>query len=169
MSQEPDPERAARIKRLRRIELMVLIPLLVLAVIAYFSLGTVQVVGLSMMPTLHPGQRLLIVKAYDAFSPLEEGNIVTVSGKSRNIRGDEVIKRLVFRQNSRGDRPWPEFIETPVGRYRTVELFPPNSAACPVTVPNGHYLLGDNIEHSADSREFGPVGKADINGKVLMR
>lgn len=166
---EPEEERRARIRKLRRIELAFLVPLLILAVIGYFTLGRVQVVGVSMVPTLHPGQRLTIVKAYDFFSPLQEGDIVTVTPSSRRGIGDEVIKRLIFRQNERGDRPWPETIRTPAGEYRSTDLFPPGNPLCPLDVPNGYYLLGDNIERSQDSREFGPVRKADIFGKVLMR
>lgn len=164
-----DSEKRARLRRLRRMELAVLLPILLAAVCAYLCLGTVQVVGVSMMPTLHPGQRLMIVKTYDLLMPLHEGDIITVEGKSRNVLGDAVIKRLVFRQNSRGDRPWPEYINVPAGRFRATDLFPPGNPACPLTVPNGHYLLGDNIEHSLDSRDFGPVSKGDIYGKVLMR
>lgn len=35
--------------------------------------------------------------------------------------------------------------------------------------PDGCFLLGDNEEHSVDSREFGRVGNDLIVGKVLFR
>lgn len=38
------------------------------------------------------------------------------------------------------------------------------------TVPARHYfLMGDNLENSADSREFGCVGKSNIQGIVIEK
>ena len=40
----------------------------------------------------------------------------------------------------------------------------------PVAVAAGHYfLLGDNRDHSLDSREFAPVPLASIRGRVVLR
>lgn len=33
---------------------------------------------------------------------------------------------------------------------------------------NKYYLLGDNLEESTDSREYGPVKRQDIRGKLLI-
>jgi signal peptidase I len=43
-----------------------------------------------------------------------------------------------------------------------------NRIALPVTLGNDEYfLLGDNSEHSTDSRVFGPVRRGDIKSKVI--
>ncbi len=40
----------------------------------------------------------------------------------------------------------------------------------PVVVPDGYvYLLGDNRNHSSDSRQIGPVPLANIQGRVVLR
>jgi signal peptidase I len=40
----------------------------------------------------------------------------------------------------------------------------------PVIVPQGHiFVMGDNRNHSSDSREIGPVPVGNIQGRVLIR
>jgi len=39
-----------------------------------------------------------------------------------------------------------------------------------VVVPRGHvWLVGDNATHAIDSRDYGPVSKALIRGKIVAR
>jgi len=39
-----------------------------------------------------------------------------------------------------------------------------------VVVPRGHvWLIGDNATHARDSRDYGPVSKALIRGKIVAR
>jgi type IV secretory pathway protease TraF len=40
---------------------------------------------------------------------------------------------------------------------------------CDLNRPNGIYVMGDNINHSEDSRDYGPVTASDVYGKVLGR
>jgi signal peptidase I len=164
--QSSDPEKLARRERLKTIERWILFPILLLAAIAYFTIGRAQVVGMSMAPTLAPGQRLTVLKAFRLFSPLKVGDVVVIatgSGKGRDL---EVVKRVVFIQNDSGTAAWPERLTSPVGAYATAECFPENGPNAK-NVRNGIYVLGDNINNSLDSREFGAIGEREVIGKVL--
>ncbi len=61
--------------------------------------------------------------------------------------------------------------------YRNGELLPESYIKSkvatehnPVVVPDGHvYVLGDNRNHSSDSRQIGPVPLRNIQGRVILR
>lgn len=162
----PDDElRKQRLERRKLTERLILIPLLLLAVGAFFSFGRAIVVGQSMLPTLKPGQSLTILKAWRLLSPLREGDIVVVGVKAgQKNRDEEVVKRVIFRQNATGTRRWPEILKTPTGTYPTAALF--SRERFSGNARNGIYLLGDNINNSTDSRDFGAVFESEIIGKV---
>jgi len=153
----------------RRIGLTVLLLVLAAAVLGFRNLGVVQVVGNSMFPTLKTGERLWFVKGLRWIRPVRPGDIVTITGKSGELEGESVIKRVVFRQNAQGTATWPGRIVVPTGDFDRTVLFPENSADCPLNVPGGIYVLGDNVEGSSDSREYGPVQERDIVGRVIGR
>jgi signal peptidase I len=83
------------------------------------------------------------------------------------LPGDRVLihDRHVFLNGVRLDEPyvagdwritgeWPASYLTPSG-----ELVPPNS----------YFVLGDNRDHSSDSRQFGYINRDQIDGKALVR
>jgi signal peptidase I len=158
--------RRQRLERLKHKERLVLIPLLLLAVGAFFSFGRAIVVGQSMLPTLQPGQRVTILKAWKLFSPLHEGDLVVVRANAGQVnRDEEVVKRIAFIQNAAGTRPWPKSISTPTGTFPYKMLFAGSTVN--LNAPGGIYVLGDNINNSTDSRDFGAVYASEILGKVL--
>lgn len=158
--------RQQRLERIKNIERLILLPILLLATGAYFSFGRAQVVGVSMHPTLQPGQKVTIVKAWKLFSPLREGDVVVIGVRpGQRHRDEEVVKRVVFIQNASGTRPWPENLVTPAGTLRTARLF--REGFVNLNIPKGIYVLGDNINNSTDSRDFGAIFESEIIGKVL--
>jgi signal peptidase I len=158
--------RKQRLDRIKNIERWILLPILLLATGAYFSFGRAQVVGVSMHPTLQPDQKVTILKAWKLFSPIREGDVVVIGVRpGKKNRDEEVVKRVVFIQNDSGTRPWPTTITTPAGTFPTAVLF--RGGLVNLTTPKGIYVLGDNINNSTDSRDFGAVLESEIIGKVL--
>jgi nickel-type superoxide dismutase maturation protease len=91
------------------------------------SFERVEVSGPSMVPSLQPGDRVLVWRTRS----VRPGDIVAASDPRRPERS--LLKRVVD-----------------VGQ-------------------EGVFLLGDNLEHSTDSRQFGPVPMASVRGKAIYR
>ena len=89
--------------------------------------------------------------------------IGTRDGKKN--RDEDVVKRIVFIQNPEGSRVWPEKLSTVSGNYPTAMLFHDTTVAR--NAKSGIYVLGDNINNSTDSRDFGAIYESEIIGKVL--
>ena len=130
------------------------------------STRAAKVASLAMEPTLHPGQTLLI-QSYVGSDP-QHGDIVTyhppnapnnlstsrviaVPGDTIAITSDGVIlngKQL--------DEPYAEGDNT----------FGSGPLATATIAPDHYFVLSDNRSDSTDSRIFGAVPRADIDGKV---
>lgn len=114
---------------------------------------TVQIKGESMEPTLQPGDRLLISKAYWLVGDIVQNDIAVF----RNPEGGEpLIKRVI----GLGGDPInfevaPTSWSLQRGEYR---------------VPEGmYYAVGDNRPVSEDSRNLGPFDTQSVIGKVVAR
>jgi signal peptidase I len=163
-------EQEAVKKKYRRrvlLERMVLLPLLLIAILGYFNIGRVVVQGVSMEPTLKTGDSLFFLKSYQVFSPLQTGDIVVLQKKVGKLEGEDLIKRVVFIQNANGDAPWPTTLPVAKKEMATAIFFPEKGKWRQQKYPNAIFVVGDNYEHSLDSREIGPMYTYDILGKVL--
>lgn len=121
----------------------------------------VVVDGNSMLPAFEPGQ---VVVAKTVAKPLQRGDAVLV-----RVNGSVLLKRVAL---VGGDR----YFTT---RMYGEQVFPPNdlvlaglirkgSPLHQLRVPAGHvFVVGDNLNASTDSREFGPVPVEDVVGHVL--
>ena len=143
--------------------------LLLCGTIAWRLFGTVIVDGESMMPTLRSGESLMVMRKYKWFPVLNVGDIVVLKPDEARSEGNAVIKRIVFIQNETGTARWPDKIATKFGVFASTDLFPSSNPECRLDRPNGIYVLGDNLEQSEDSRDYGPVTASDVYGKVLGR
>jgi signal peptidase I len=109
------------------------------ALLAFLTARRVTVRGWSMHPELRPGDRVLFDRlAYWGNRP-RRGDVVLATHPSRPAL--RMVKRIAA---------------TPG------ETFAANGAR-PRLLARGEYaLLGDNEDHSTDSRDFGPVRRRDI-------
>jgi len=153
---------------------VVVIALAMFVVMYLFLFQPHQVRGLSMYPSFFNDDYLLTDKiTYQLRLPLR-GEVVIF--KAPNNEDYDYIKRIiglpgetvkisngkVYVNGQEVEESYlPDSYETFGGRFWKEDQSIP--------VPDGQYfVLGDNREHSSDSREWGPVPKANIIGKAWL-
>lgn len=107
--------------------------------------------GISMLPTISSfGDWVCISKWHRRGRGIAVGDLV--SFKHPVNLGEYAVKRVVGMQ---GD---------------FVLMNTPNKSEAMIQIPEGHcWVVGDNMEHSRDSRMFGPLPLALISGKVTAK
>jgi len=146
--------------------------LMVAALFIVFIVQPVKVEGTSMLPRLHDGERIFVNKlVYYHWPKLERGDIVVFWFPDDPDKS--YIKRVIGLPG--------ELVDVREGRIRVngQELNEPyldpqlNLARLnhPPTVIKPHYyfVMGDNRDHSSDSRFWGLVPEKYIYGKALLR
>lgn len=155
---EAPPRRPAKLKSAKRRTLIYtgfgsfLLFLFAFVIFFYFNFKTIEVQGDSMLPTLQPGQRLLVSKAYWLVGNLKFEDIVVID----NVEDGEVIIKRVYRlAGEKVDfKNVPDSWDITQGDY---------------IVPEGKvYVLGDNWPVSQDSRHYGPFELTNVIGKVVV-
>jgi len=122
----------------------------------------------SMSPTLGVGDRVLTNKFVYRFEEPDRGDLVLFEGPGR----EATIKRVV---GLPGDRiaVWDGvlFVNGEPRRESYVDYRLADSTFFgPEKVPEDYiFVMGDNRTNSRDSRDFGPVPKEDVLGKVSVR
>jgi signal peptidase I len=147
-----------------------------LYLLATTAVQTVRVVGSSMYPSLHDGDLLIASKVDYRVHPIERGDIVVLKDPL-NPRLD-FIKRVVGLPGDRirihdhrvlvnGRQLREPYVEAP---WVATGDWPGPGPNDSVVVPGGSYfVLGDNRDHSADSRVFNWVRQDEIDGKAVVR
>ena len=169
--------RREHIRGLRKREWVVLSIFLILALGAFANFKRVVISGRSMEPSFHDGEAVVVWK-FAPHDKLKPGDVIVF----RQGR-DELIKRIVYIADPRqaGQYPPPGFPHTltnPEGQYvpadappwLTFEGYFAKVEVGAVTTPPLSatlYVAGDNLLHSDDSRDFGPIDPAQILGKVI--
>ncbi len=122
--------------------------------------------GDSMYPTLHNNDKLILWK----LGTPSAGDIVVFN--SHNADNDKYVKRVI---GVAGDHV--EIVDSVVSiNGIALDEYYVNPAEelihkgnVDLIVPEGAiYVLGDNRNHSNDSRAFGPVALDDVDGKVIF-
>jgi signal peptidase I len=129
-----------------------------------------RVEGTSMAPTLADQDRLVVNKlVYHLHAP-QRGDVVMLYYPEDPDKA--FVKRIVGEPGDEitsvngqvyvNDAPLPDDFVAP--EYRSYDSFGP------LTVPKGYYfVMGDHRNGSSDSRDWGPVPKKYIVGKVQIR
>jgi len=153
--------------------------LLVVGSIAVFRLWIVEtayVEGRSMLNTLRPGDRVLVLKIIEP----KRFDIVLV--QDPELRGID-IKRIVgmpgdvvsMVPHKRASRLWASSFR--YGGQLYIDGIPYDESYATAMVPSSvpplklpgkaYFVLGDNRDESTDSRRYGPISAADIRGVAV--
>lgn len=131
-----------------------------------------KIKGSSMEPNFHDGEYLLSDKLTYRFAEPQRGDVIVFKAPEAN--GDEFIKRII---GLPGDvisisDSFVHLNGKPLVESYIPEYSPTNPGAFlqsgkQITVPTNHFfVLGDNRNHSSDSRAWGFIEKEDITGKA---
>lgn len=135
-----------------------------------------QVRGISMHPTFIDRELIFTEKiSYYNRNP-KRGEIVVF--KSPRFIYQDYIKRVIglpgdklMLQNGKvylNDKQLDESSYLSENVYTGAESFLKEDVAFTVG-PNSYFVMGDNRQFSSDSREFGPITKEEIIGRVVFR
>lgn len=147
----------------------------IFALIYLFVAQFHKVSGQSMFPTMHNGDFLITEKISYRFGEPKHDQIVVL--KNPRNESQDFIKRII---GLPGDTIKIENNSIFLNGGLLDETYlpsgtPTNGGAFlqegnTITVPaNQYFVVGDNREHSSDSREFGPVGREKLIGRGFFR
>jgi signal peptidase I len=131
------------------------------------TFAPVEVAGESMTPALLPGEYLLLRRDSLADGEQAYGQIVALRDRSGRL----LLKRVVglpgesLRAGADVQINGRALVEryahgvTPAAQYRGIDRLGPDE----------HFVLGDRRDASTDSRNFGPVRAASIEGVAALR
>lgn len=121
--------------------------------------------GRSMYPTLHDNDKLILWKLGD----IKRNDIVVFD--SHDMENNKYVKRVI---GIAGDEIIIQDSVVTVNGEALNETYintdePSFSGNVSLTVPEGEiFVLGDNRNHSNDSRAFGTVNLDDVDGKMIF-
>lgn len=145
---------------------------ILLAVVLYLLIDAViarvRVENISMVPTLNPGEFLIVNKLAYKLGPVQRGDIVVFHYP--NNPSEDYIKRVI---GIPGDTVSIAETHVIVNGHEIEEPYIVNEYSFESgewQVPPGSlFVLGDNRKHSSDSQEWGFVPLENLVGKALMR
>lgn len=149
------------------------IAVILAAVIRYFLFAPIVVDGLSMMPTLHDQDRMIVNKIGYKIGEPERFDIVVFHATEEK----DYIKRVIGlpgdRVEYRDDTLYingKAYEEPYLDEYKNTLIDGPLTEPFTVEeVPKGQlFVMGDNRRYSKDSRHIGPVSKDEVMGQTSL-
>ncbi|WP_026689921.1 signal peptidase I [Alteribacter aurantiacus] len=155
----------------------VAVALLLAVVIRYFFFAPIVVDGESMMPTLEHNDRMIVNKIGYSISEPDRFDIVVFHATQTKdyikrviaLPGDHVAYEndVLYINGEPVDEPYlDEYKENAYSQPFTGD-FTLEGLTGESTVPEGHvFVLGDNRQHSKDSRHIGTIPYDEVVGKA---
>jgi signal peptidase I len=150
-----------------------------LYVVITFAIQTVHVIGYSMVPTLNNDDYVLATKVDLRFTTPTRGDIIILKDPFDNSQ--DFVKRVVALPGERlkitDGRVYinGRLLEEPYlpknDPWVTSNNWPTDAGNTDgAVIPAGHYfVMGDNRNHSSDSRVFGPISLNQIESRAWIR
>src|SRR5215472_11066059 len=150
-----------------------------LYLIINFAIQTVHVIGSSMYPTVTDNDYLIATKIDYRLHPPARGDIIIMRDPYDNTRdfikrvigvpGDHVLIRQgqvyinghQLRETYINNEPWTENADWPLGQTADPQGV--------LLKSDEYFVMGDNRNHSSDSRVFGPVRRDQIEARAWIR
>ena len=141
---------------------------LLIILLLFLFCWPVRINGISMENSLHAKDTIAISRVLKYTGAIKKGDIVVFS---ETIEGDKkhLIKRVIATE---GDTVRIKDGNVYVNSEMLSEDYAVGSTMgnFRVVVPEYHYfVMGDNREHSIDSRQLGTIAKKDIVGKAFLK
>lgn len=155
-----------------------IITTVVLAVVIYlvvqtFVVQTFQVQQVSMVPTIQPGQHLLVDKLTPRFDAYSRGDVVVFRAPGTADDETPFIKRIIGVGGDRVELADGAVLINGVALgegYISRGPTEPDCGESTWSVPPGElFLMGDHRDQSQDSRCFGTVDEARVVGRAWLR
>lgn len=166
---QSDPQPAGKRRRMAEMLLTLLAAAMASLLLQQFAFAQTEVRNISMQTTLTEGERLVENKLAYVFGNPRRGDIVIIYGPESPLR---LVKRVIGLPGDRLDfRDGSVYLNEAelTEPYAEGATFP-EGLRLPYTVPEGTvFVMGDNREHSEDSRELGPIRRSSLEGKIVFR
>jgi signal peptidase I len=155
------------------------IAVLLAAGIRYFLFAPIVVDGLSMMPTLHDQDRMIVNKLSYKLGEPERFDIVVFHAPENKdyikrvigLPGDHIEYKndTLYVNGEAYEEPYLEDYKQQVIDGPLTEPFTLEEKIGSETVPEGHiFVMGDNRRFSKDSRHIGSVPLEEVLGKTSI-
>jgi signal peptidase I len=141
----------------------------------HFSLQNAEVFGPSMQPNLYQGERVLLNKLAYKFGEPQRGDIIVFDPPEEVGAENDYVKRIIGLPGETVEVTGGHvYIHTTGGQVIQLDESAYLSESTPGAVtsgviPEGHYfVMGDNRDESADSRQGWLVAESDIVGRAWL-
>lgn len=144
--------------------------ILLIGLVSWFTVlhTTAMVDGLSMYPTLHDRDYLLVTRGYSR--PVRGDIIQFRESADQTDAKNQLVKRVIAVPGDTVEVRSGEAIVNgaPERGSHELQLAEGDVSTAEMTVPEGTvFVLGDNRPDSVDSRFFGPVPLSLVSGKAI--
>ena len=143
--------------------IILLIVVILVVLVRIFVFEFVNIAGESMAPTLKDGQLIGIYKAN--YAP-ERGDVVVLDAPN----GMELVKRVIGLPGETLEiKEGIVYIDGTALEQKFQYSSTVKDSTPPLEIPAGSvFVMGDNRDHSTDSRVIGPVLIQSIRGKMIF-